>query len=69
MKVNAKSWRNIRLKFLKNSPLIYGANEAGESNNPEDPRFIRITDIKPDGSLRDDTFKSLPLAVGPSIPT
>jgi type I restriction enzyme S subunit len=63
MKVNAKSWRNIRLKFLKNSPLIYGANEAGESDNPEDPRFIRITDIKPDGSLRDDTFKSLPLAL------
>ena len=26
--------------------------------NYNDPRYIRITDIKDDGTLRDDTFKS-----------
>ena len=47
-------------KFLS-EPMQYGANEPAEECNYNDPRYIRITDIKDDGTLRDDTFKSLPL--------
>ena len=47
-------------KFLS-EPMQYGANEPAEECNNNDPRYIRITDIKDDGTLRDDTFKSLPL--------
>ena len=46
-------------KFLS-EPMQYGANEPAEECNYNDPRYIRITDIKDDGTLRDDTFKSLP---------
>jgi len=38
---------------------MYGASESGEAGMPEDPRFIRITDIVEAGSLREDTFRSL----------
>ena len=47
-------------KFLS-EPMQYGANEPAEECNYNDPRYIRITDIKDDGTLKDDTFKSLPL--------
>lgn len=47
-------------KFLS-EPMQYGANEPAEECNYNDPRYIRITDIKDDGTLRDDTFKSLHL--------
>lgn len=47
-------------KFLSEL-MQYGANEPAEECNYNDPRYIRITDIKDDGTLRDDTFKSLPL--------
>lgn len=47
-------------KFLSD-PMQYGANEPAEECNYNDPRYIRITDIKDDGTLRDDTFKSLSL--------
>ena len=53
-----KSW--VRLKFLAARPMKYGANEAALDNDQNQPRFIRITDITEDGSLRADTFKSLP---------
>ncbi|MDL1896201.1 restriction endonuclease subunit S [Anaerolineae bacterium CFX7] len=53
-------WEVKRLKFLSTEPLQYGANEVAEIIDPELPRFIRITDINTDGSLRDDTFRSLP---------
>jgi restriction endonuclease S subunit len=53
-------WEVRRLKFLLKERLKYGANEAAEIDNPGFPRFIRITDIKPDGTLRPETFKSLP---------
>jgi type I restriction enzyme S subunit len=55
-------WRWKRLKYVAKSPLKYGANEAAEFDDPDWPRFIRITDIRQDGSLRDDTFRSLPPA-------
>ena len=53
-------WLTKRLKFVTAEPLKYGANESAEGNDPNLPRFIRITDIKDDGTLHDDTFKSLP---------
>ena len=52
-------WDVIRLKHLAKEALAYGANEAALEDNPRYPRFIRITDIKDDGSLRPETFKSL----------
>ncbi len=55
-----QGWRAIRLKFLKRTPFEYGANEAAELDDPTLPRFVRITDVKPDGTLREDTFRSLP---------
>lgn len=53
-------WSFKRLRFLLREPLMYGANEAAEYEDPDWPRFIRITDVDSNGSLRDDTFKSLP---------
>ncbi len=53
-------WPTVRLKFLALTPMAYGANEAGLEDDPQQPRFIRITDIDLDGSLRPDTFRSLP---------
>ncbi|MFM6159332.1 MAG: restriction endonuclease subunit S, partial [Sphaerospermopsis kisseleviana] len=53
-------WEVTRFKFLLSEPFKYGANEAAEINDPNLPRYIRITDVKDDGSLRDDTFRSLP---------
>ncbi len=52
-----KAWR---LKHVLISSLAYGANEAADGDDPDDVRYIRITDIDADGNLRDDTFKSLP---------
>ena len=52
-------WEVARLKSLASGKLSYGANESAEDDNPSNPRFIRITDINDDGTLRDDTFKSL----------
>jgi len=54
-------WEIIKLKYLKKGALMYGANEASESSDPELPRYIRITDIDNNGNLREDTFKSLPM--------
>lgn len=53
-------WKVRRLKFTAKEPLQYGANEAAELDDPEWPRYIRITDIKDDGTLHEDTFRSLP---------
>ena len=61
-------WETIRLKFLLQENLMYGANESAEDDNPDNPRFIRITDIDDNGQLRHDTFKSLPREVaGPYL--
>lgn len=48
-----------RLKYLTHEPLAYGANEAALDDNPDWPRFVRITDIHENGTLRDETFRSL----------
>lgn len=55
-----KHWEEKRLKFVISEPLKYGANEAAELTDPELPRYIRITDVNDDGSLRSETFRSLP---------
>ena len=53
-------WEVRRLKFTANEPLQYGANESAELDDPDCPRYIRITDIKEDGTLHENTFRSLP---------
>ena len=58
-----RHWEVKRLKFLARRSLMYGANEAADDDNPNNPRFIRITDINDDGTLREDTFRSLPYEI------
>ena len=54
------TWQVKRMKFLLASPLKYGANEAATFEERNWPRYIRITDFDENGTLREDTFKSLP---------
>lgn len=56
-------WEKKRLKFLLLAPLKYGANEAAELDDPELPRYVRITDIDERDALRNETFKSLPAEI------
>jgi type I restriction enzyme S subunit len=56
-----RGWKVRRLKTLLKEPLTYGANEAADSDDPDNPRFVRITDITDDGRLKPDTFRSLPM--------
>ena len=53
-------WNLKRLKFITSVPLSYGANAAAEFDEPEWPRYVRITDVDELGRLRDETFRSLP---------
>ncbi|MFZ1574799.1 MAG: restriction endonuclease subunit S [Chromatiaceae bacterium] len=53
-------WNLLRLKFIVSEPLSYGVNAAAEFDEPEWPRFVRITDVDELGRLRDETFRSLP---------
>lgn len=53
-------WEVRRLRHLILGRLTYGANEAAEHDNKDWPRYLRITDFRSDGSLRPDTFRSLP---------
>lgn len=55
-------WDTRRIKFLLKEPLKYGANKSAEFDDPDWPRFIRITDLSSDGRLRRDTFRSIPPA-------
>ena len=55
-----RHWELSRLRYLLASHLKYGANEAAERDDPDLPRYVRITDIDESGNLRDETFKSLP---------
>ena len=59
--VRAAGCKSFRLRYLLSQPLKYGANEAADSDDPNDVRFIRITDFRSDGTLRKETFKSLPI--------
>lgn len=53
-------WEVRRLKFLSAGMLQYGANEQSGQQNLNCPRYVRITDIKDSGELRDDTICTLP---------
>jgi len=53
-------WSAPCLKRLIREPLTYGLNEAAELEDPDLPRYLRITDFDESGALRDDTFRSLP---------
>ena len=52
-------WEVRRIKLLAIEPLKYGANEPAQLDDRDYPRYIRITDVMEDGSLHDDTFRSL----------
>ena len=54
-------WRTTRLRFLLESPfgVIYGATQSGIEFDPALPRYIRITDIRADGTLEPDNAVSL----------
>lgn len=56
-------WSPLCLKRLLREPLTYGLNEAAELEDRDAPRYLRITDFDDDGTLRDDTFRSLPWEV------
>ena len=58
-----KHWEVRRLRFCIRGKLTYGANAAADFDNPDWPRYLRITDFNADGSLRPDTFRSLPPTV------
>jgi len=53
-------WEVRRLRHLIKGRLTYGANAAAEFTNLDWPRYIRITDFRADGSLKANTFRSLP---------
>jgi len=53
-------WEVIRLKMLTSEPLTYGANAAANFEEPDWPRFVRITDVDELGKLKPESFKSLP---------
>jgi type I restriction enzyme S subunit len=53
-------WSAPCLKRLLSEPLTYGLNEAAELDDRDLPRYLRITDFDDDGTLRDETFRSLP---------
>ena len=61
-------WEVRRLRFCIRGKLTYGANAAAEFDNPEWPRYLRITDFNGDGSLRPDTFRSLPPEIAKDYP-
>ena len=52
-------WDAKKLKYALASPLQYGANEAGDDYDDDNPRYIRITDITEDNALKEDGKLSL----------
>lgn len=44
----------VRLKYLLNENMEYGANEAGDNSPENSVRYIRITDITADGRLKNE---------------
>lgn len=52
-------WDLMRFKFCLAEQLKYGANESGVEYQPDLPRYIRITDINSDGTLKEEGKLSL----------
>ena len=61
-------WDARRLRFCISGKLSYGANEAASFDNPDWPRYLRITDFRSDGTLKADTFRSLPPHIARDYP-
>lgn len=53
-------WDVKRVRYLVKVPLQYGAIESAELEDPDLPRYIRITDIDENGSLRSEGIKTIP---------
>jgi type I restriction enzyme S subunit len=53
-------WAVKRLRRVLVESLQYGANESAELDDPDLPRYVRITDVHENGTLRPETFRSLP---------
>jgi hypothetical protein len=63
----AMSSRRVTLRRLLREPPQYGAAESGETGESCSwPRYVRITDLNPDGSLREDDIKRLSPSVARS---
>lgn len=56
-----------RLKYLLNSQMLYGANEAGSFYTNNAIRYIRITDITEDNKLK-DSAENLYLSIEKATP-
>lgn len=52
-------WEAKKLKYVLATPLQYGANEAGDDYDDENPRYIRITDISEENTLKEEGKLSL----------
>lgn len=52
-------WDAKKLKYALTSPLQYGANESGDDFDDANPRYIRITDIAEDNTLKEEGKLSL----------
>lgn len=61
-------WETRRLRFCIKGKLSYGANAAAEFDNPDWPRYLRITDFRSDGTLKPSTFRSLPPHIAKDYP-
>ena len=53
-------WSIKRLKFTSREPIKNGIGAPSDVDDPELPRYVRITDIKSARCLHADTFRSLP---------
>ncbi len=53
-------WQRKRLRYLSTKPIKNGLGEAADHDDPNYPRYIRITDIAGPRHLYSETFCSLP---------
>lgn len=58
-----EQWEYVKLKYIKSSPMQYGATESGEPLQKGQPRYIRITDLTLDGKLKNEEEKGLDLKI------
>jgi len=54
-------WGLVTLDDVSENSGEYGANVSAESFDPNEFRYIRITDLTEDGQLRDDEKQSIPI--------
>lgn len=53
------AWKVYKLKYLIKNPLQYGANETGIPYTESMPRYVRITDIDTNNTLKNENMLSL----------